>query len=76
MGIIPLPFGSGGSNLNHFITYSMNKPNFKQCFGFTGDEVKYLCEQFFREDEFNKCYDKITSWYNGYNIKNLTLYSP
>ena len=76
MGIIPFTFGSGDSNLNHFKTYSIMKPNFKQSFGFTEDEVRYLCEQFFREDELNKCFDKITSWYNGYNIKNVTLYNP
>ena len=76
MGIIPMNFNDGDSGLNHFKTYSMIDPNFKDCFGFTEDEVRCLCKQSLKEDEFNKCYDNITSWYNGYNIKDFTLFNP
>ena len=76
VGIMPIFLGLQDSATNHFKFCSILDSHFENCFGFTEDEIKLLCKQFFKENVREEYKNKITSWYNGYNINNFTLYNP
>ena len=71
-GILPVKRYNTQSSLNNFIEYSMTIPrNMAEYFGFTEEEVKALCKK------FNRDFDEIIAWYDGYLMpNNVHLYNP
>ena len=71
-GILPVKRYNTQSPLNNFIEYSMTSPrNMAEYFGFTEEEVKALCKK------FNRDFDEIKAWYDGYLMpNNVHLYNP
>ncbi|MBR5328440.1 MAG: AAA family ATPase [Paludibacteraceae bacterium] len=62
-GILPIKKYNTQSALNNFHEYSMVQPGpLAECFGFTVDEVKDLCEK----HQMN--YAQLAEWYDGYQI--------
>jgi hypothetical protein len=60
-GILPVKKYNTQSALNNFDEYSMVIPSsLAEYFGFTEDEVKALCTK------FNRDFDEIKAWYDGY----------
>ena len=70
-GILPIRRYSTQSTLNMFTEYDMINPRELDSFiGFTEDEVKDLCKK------YNRDFNEIKSWYNGYNLNGISLYNP
>ena len=70
-GILPIRRYSTQSTLNMFTEYNMINPRGLETYiGFTGNEVKELCIK------YNRNFDEIKKWYNGYNLKGISLYNP
>ena len=71
-GILPVKRYNTQSALNNFDEYSMVIPDkLAEYFGFTEDEVKSLCKR------FNRDFDEIKAWYDGYLMpNNVHLYNP
>ena len=78
-GILPVKKYGSHSALNMFMEYSMTDPgNLAEYFGFTGDEVKALCE------EYQMSFEEAESWYDGYKLvshhwqgnQEYSMYSP
>ena len=70
-GILPIRRYSTQSTLNMFTEYDMINPRELDSFiGFTEDEVKDLCNKYHRD------FNEIKSWYNGYNLNDVSLYNP
>jgi len=70
-GILPIRRYSTQSTLNMFTEYDMINPRELDSFiGFTEDEVKDLCKK------YNRDFNEIKSWYNGYNLNDVSLYNP
>ena len=70
-GILPIRRYSTQSTLNMFTEYNMiNSGNLNTYFGFTEDEVKDLCVK------YNRDYNEIKQWYNGYSLKGTAIYNP
>ena len=66
-GILPIKKYGTHSALNMFMEYSMTNPkNLAPYFGFTGDEVRKLCEQYHMN--FEEC----KAWYDGYDLSEKT----
>ena len=70
-GILPIRRYSTQSTLNMFTEYDMINPRELDSFiGFTEDEVKDLCKK------YNRDFNKISQWYNGYKLGNVSIYNP
>ena len=70
-GILPIRRYSTQSTLNMFTEYDMITPRELDSFiGFTEDEVKDLCNKYPRD------FNKISQWYNGYKLGNVSIYNP
>lgn len=62
-GILPIKKYKIQSALNNFHEYSMVQPGpMADCFGFTSDEVRNLCEQ------HGMAFEALEEWYDGYQI--------
>ena len=62
-GILPIKKYKTQSALNNFHEYSVVQPGpMAECFGFTSNEVRELCEK------HNMNYDLMEEWYDGYMI--------
>ena len=62
-GILPIKKYNTQSALNNFHEYSMVQPGpMADCFGFTSDEVRSLCERHQMD------YNTLAEWYDGYQI--------
>lgn len=62
-GILPIKKYKTQSALNNFHEYSMVQPGpMAECFGFTSDEVRSLCERHGMD------YKALEEWYDGYQI--------
>lgn len=62
-GILPIKKYDTQSALNNFHEYSVVQPGpMADCFGFTADEVRHLC------DAHQMDYDMFAEWYDGYQI--------
>ena len=72
-GVLPIKKYSEGSALNMFREYTMlNDRVYSDYFGFTEEEVKYLCK---RNGEIS--FKEITKWYNGYlDCFGNSVYNP
>ena len=72
-GVLPIKKYSEGSALNMFREYTMlNDRVYSDYFGFTENEVKYLCKR-----NGKMSFNEITEWYNGYlDCFGNPLYNP
>lgn len=70
-GILPIQKFYSESSLNNFIEYSMLNPgNLVKFYGFTKEEVQSLCTK------YNKDYEQMSEWYDGYLINGTHIYNP
>ena len=70
-GILPIRRTSSQTLLNNFEIYDMlDSYNFAPYIGFTEDEVIDLC------NKYNRDFNEIKKWYNGYNLNGISLYNP
>ena len=70
-GILPIRRYSTQSTLNMFTEYNMlDSFPIESYIGFTEDEVIELC------NKYNRDFNEIKSWYNGYNLNGVSLYNP
>ena len=70
-GILPIKKYGKHSALNMFIEIAMINPReYAEFTGFTEYEVAELCEK------YNMPYDETKRWYNGYNLKGVSIYNP
>ena len=70
-GILPIRRYSTQSTLNMFTEYDMlDSFPIESYVGFTEDEVIGLC------NKYNRDFNEIKSWYNGYNLNGVSLYNP
>ena len=65
-GILPIKQQGTQSALNNFIPYTMTNPGIlADCFGFTKEEVRTLCQK------YDMPYDEMERWYDGYTMGNV-----
>lgn len=70
-GILPIKKYGQHSALNIFTEVSMTNPReYAEFTGFTTEEVAQLCE------EYNMPFDETKKWYDGYNLKGISIYNP
>ena len=70
-GILPIKKYGKHSALNMFIEIAMINPReYAEFTGFTEYEVAELCEK------YNMPYDETKRWYDGYNLKGVSIYNP
>lgn len=70
-GILPIKKIKTQSALNNFDEFTMIDARvFSKYIGFTEDEVKSLCEK------YNKNFEEIKRWYNGYLLEDCQVYNP
>lgn len=70
-GILPIKKYGVHSALNMFTEISMTNPReYSEFTGFTEDEVKELC------DEYKMPYSEMRRWYDGYDLKGVSVYNP
>ena len=70
-GILPIRRYSTQSTLNMFTEYNMlDSFPIESYVGFTENEVIDLCNKYDRD------FNEIKSWYNGYNLNGISLYNP
>lgn len=60
------------SGLNNLYTNSVFSTEFDEAFGFTGEEVRKLCEYYGHPDRF----DEARMWYDGYRFGDADVYNP
>lgn len=70
-GILPIKKEKTQSALNNFDEFTMlDAANLAQYIGFTEEEVKILCRS------YDKDFEKIKKWYDGYLLENYEVYNP
>ena len=70
-GILPIKKYGGHSAINMFTEIAMTNPReLAEFTGFTETEVKLLSE------EYNMPFDETKRWYDGYNLKGVSIYNP
>ena len=70
-GILPIKKYGTHSALNMFDEYSMLESEpFQKYTGFTGEEVKALC------DAYSVDFESMKAWYDGYELNGTELYCP
>ncbi len=70
-GILPMKRYTTQSALNNFTDYDMiDSSPIETCAGFTEEEVKRLCLK------YNRDFEEIKYWYNGYTLNKQALYNP
>ena len=71
-GILRVAKESVFSGLNNLAVYSVLRPDFATCFGFTEPEVTALLDRAGRADRARV----VRSWYNGYVFGGHVIYNP
>ena len=70
-GILPIKKLKTQSALNNFSEFTMISPGaLAPYFGFTEQEVQNLC------DHYNKNFDEVKRWYDGYELAGCHIYNP
>lgn len=70
-GILPIKKYGKHSAINMFTEIAMTNPReLAEYTGFTETEVKMLCE------EYKMPFDETKRWYDGYNLKGVSIYNP
>src|SRR5262249_20067210 len=60
------------SGLNNLAVYTLLRPEFSTCFGFTEPEVTALLERAGRRERL----ETARAWYNGYDFGGTVVYNP
>jgi hypothetical protein len=71
-GVLRIARESLFSDLNNLSVYSILRPEFATCFGFTEGEVEDLCRRLGSPELMND----LREWYNGYLFGEALLYNP
>jgi Predicted AAA-ATPase len=71
-GILRIARESIFSGLNNLAVYSLLRPEFSTCFGFTEPEVEQLLARAGRGDQLGE----VRGWYNGYDFGGTVVYNP
>lgn len=70
-GILPIKKEKAQSAVNNLDEFTMLQADeLAPYIGFTEDEVKSLCEQYYRD------FDKVKKWYDGYLLNGYQVYNP
>lgn len=70
-GILPIKRLKTQSALNNFEEFTMlDARHMASYIGFTEDEVRMLC------NKYDRNYDQVKSWYDGYLLENYQVYNP
>lgn len=70
-GILPIKKYGKHSAINMFTEIAMTNPReLAEFTGFTETEVKALC------NEYDMPFDETKRWYDGYNLKGVSIYNP
>ena len=70
-GILPIKKYGEHSAINMFTEIAMTNPReLAEFTGFTESEVKALC------NEYGMPFDETKRWYDGYNLKGVSIYNP
>ena len=70
-GILPIKKYGEHSAINMFTEIAMTNPReLAEFTGFTESEVKTLC------NEYGMPFDETKRWYDGYNLKGVSIYNP
>lgn len=70
-GILPIKKQKTQLALNNFDEYTMLYPGtFAPYIGFTGNEVRALCDRYHRD------FESVRQWYDGYKLENYDVYNP
>lgn len=70
-GILPIKKYGKHSAINMFTEIAMTNPReLAEFTGFTETEVKLLCK------EYEMSFDETKRWYDGYNLKGMSIYNP
>lgn len=70
-GILPIKKYGEHSAINMFTEIAMTNPReLAEFTGFTESEVKALC------NEYEMPFDETKRWYDGYNLKGISIYNP
>ena len=71
-GILPIKKDGSQSAISEFREYTMLHPRgFEEYFGFTGEDVKALCE------EYGLDFSMMKRWYDGYSFERIeSVYNP
>lgn len=70
-GILPIKKYGKHSAINMFTEIAMTNPReYAEFTGFTEAEVEQLCQ------EYNMPLDETKRWYDGYNLKGISIYNP
>ena len=70
-GILPIKKEKAQSALNNFDEFTMlDAKVFAPYVGFTDEEVRFLCAK------YNKKYEEVKRWYNGYILEEYQVYNP
>ena len=71
-GILRVAKESIFSGLNNLAVYTLLRPDFATCFGFTEPEVEGLLDRSGRRDQLSA----VRAWYNGYVFGGEVIYNP
>jgi len=71
-GIMRIAKESIFSGFNNPGVYTLLSEDFRDCFGFTEEEVKTMLEDF----QVSHMYDQVQLWYNGYRFGGMVIYNP
>ncbi|MBQ8644020.1 MAG: AAA family ATPase, partial [Candidatus Methanomethylophilaceae archaeon] len=71
-GVMQIAKESIFSGLNNLKVNNIFSTGFDEMFGFTGDEVRTICDEYGHPDK----YDEAREWYDGYRFGNADVYNP
>jgi len=71
-GIMRIAKESIFSGFNNPGVYTLLSEDFRDCFGFTEEEVKTMLEDY----RVSHMYDQVQLWYNGYRFGGKVIYNP
>ena len=71
-GIMQIAKESIFSGLNNLKVNNIFSAKYDEMFGFTGDEVKAICEEHGHPEK----YEETKDWYDGYHFGNSEVYNP
>lgn len=71
-GVMQIAKESVFSGLNNPEVYDVFREQYDDIFGFTGEEVRKLCDDFGNPDK----YEEAREWYDGYLFGSAEMYNP
>ena len=70
-GVARVGYNNLFSGINHFVLCTLLDSDFNHHFGFTEEEVKWLCDK--TDRPFSP---EVKDWYNGYQLPGVCVYNP